>query len=145
MKRAVFCFFIFHLSSFIVSSASAQWTSIPNVLPVSEYAALAYADGVLWAGGDALVTSVDNGRTWTNVAAFPGRAVKDISFCDKLHGVIGTEGALYLTSDGGTTWTSRYVDKNNFKFVQVWRGDDRSSPGASGRLIYALNYDGSDF
>src|SRR5256885_13924087 len=101
---------LFHCVAAAVPSYAQLKNVAPNVLPVSDYGALCYKDGVLWAGGDALVLSSDLGITWRSVPSFPGRAVKDISFADKLHGVIGTEGALYLTEDGGASWHAEFVE-----------------------------------
>jgi len=130
--------FLALLSVALSTPAFAQWQNVgPNVLPAGDYGALAYRDGILWAGGDALVMSNDLGKSWSAVSSFPGRAVKDISFCDKLHGVVGTEGALYITNDGGNSWHAEFVAITN-QFVQVYCGD-------GGRVMYALNFTGSEF
>jgi photosystem II stability/assembly factor-like uncharacterized protein len=116
--------------------AHAQWRNVaPNVLPAGDYFAISHQGDIIWAGGDALVKSTDVGVNWMPVPSFPGHSIQDISFCDPLHGVIGTDGALFVTSDGGATWTSPFVGAA-YNFSQVYCA-------AAGRVVHALNFSNS--
>ena len=51
-----------------------------------------------------LLTSQDGGRTWENKAPESGKALNDLFLYDKTGWLIGTEGSIYYSVDGGSSW-----------------------------------------
>ena len=67
--------------------------------------------------GENFVRSVDGGNTWTTLPFDPATPTaipffdESISFVDELNGVVATgTDRLYVTDDGGVTWTERVLD-----------------------------------
>jgi photosystem II stability/assembly factor-like uncharacterized protein len=63
-----------------------------------------------WMGLDSpgpnLFRSQDGGVTWTEVSALPpALPVTAIVFGDPVHGTVETPDGIWVTRDGGTTWT----------------------------------------
>jgi photosystem II stability/assembly factor-like uncharacterized protein len=121
--------------SCIVGDACAQWTNVaPNLVPGAPFiGAMQFKDGIVWAGAYSLWYSPDTGKTWKQSANFPSANIADIAFYDKLHGLVATEDqGLFITIDGGSTWTQELSTGN---LVKV--GYNRSSSN-----LIALDIDG---
>lgn len=60
-----------------------------------------------WAVGYDLMRTSDRGQTWTYVLT-PAQVLRDVSFCDSLHGwAVGDHGTLLRSIDGGHTWLAQ--------------------------------------
>lgn len=60
--------------------------------------------------GDNFVRSLDGGDTWATLP-FNAETPTSISFVDELHGAVAVgSDRLYITDDGGVTWTERVLD-----------------------------------
>jgi photosystem II stability/assembly factor-like uncharacterized protein len=99
---------------FFAVEGRAQWVKIaPNVLPLipgnffSE-SALDFRSGILWAvSGNMLISSGDSGKSWSFHDLSSFSEIFDVCFFDQNTGLIttGIRGELYITHDGGQTWT----------------------------------------
>jgi hypothetical protein len=80
-----------------------SWTIIAPVLNVKRLEMTTLTDG--WAISDSeLFRTTDGGANWLSVMAQAG--LQAIGFCDAQHGaIVGLDGLLLRTSDGGQTWT----------------------------------------
>ena len=102
----------------VTSTDGKSWSQAEHV-PTRSTLTTVFSDGNrLWAGGhDAvIVTSGDDGRTWTQLYFDPERnqAIMDIYFSDEAHGVaIGSYGLYLYTSDGGKTWEETIIDEES--------------------------------
>jgi len=102
----------------VTSTDGKSWSQAEHV-PTRSTLTTVFNDGNrLWAGGhDAvIVTSGDDGRTWTQLYFDPERnqAIMDIYFSDEAHGVaIGSYGLYLYTSDGGKTWEETIIDEES--------------------------------
>lgn len=101
----------------LTSADGRQWTQLPTNTR-STLAAVAYADGHLWAAGhDGIVIhSADAGQTWQRQRLAPwakdaddpsaGAPILDLLFTDASHGfAIGAYSLMLVTADAGVTWT----------------------------------------
>src|SRR4051812_1220289 len=109
-------FIIFILLALAGGDAHSQWTNVAPKLfaPEQQYiGAIRFHGGVIWAGTTTLQYSNDTGKTWNAVPTFPAvpipwGGVSDIAIYDPLHvlvSFIGANAGLYLTTDGGQTWS----------------------------------------
>jgi len=94
------------LSTIAADGARGQWTKGPQVLtPQGWMGAIAYRDGMVWAGDYNLASSTDSGKTWTQLQVFGASDVTDISFLSRDTIAVGSYfGAVSITIDGGNTW-----------------------------------------
>ena len=87
---------------------AAQWKMIAaNVVSAVGAGAIHYKDGVLWAGTQELVYSLDSGKTWTrNSLSKKALLISSIDFVDRNIGIVSNWGKspVFLTTDGGSTW-----------------------------------------
>lgn len=99
-----------------------QWTQVSSTGligagPYRNQGAMAYTDGVAWAGVWDVYRSNDRGSTWTKVVS-PWRTLSGyivwISFLDKDHGCVSGQNGLLITQDGGITWKQVLWGKNIF-------------------------------
>ena len=93
--------------------AGADWQTVLSPAAV-RLQALAVIGENVWAGGSraSLFHSSDGGAHWTEASlARRGSAlptITSIKFDDALHGSVeADDGSVWLTSDGGSTWTLR--------------------------------------
>ena len=101
---------------------AARGSTIANAVPhtrTTEWwnAATAVAGGRFWAVGDAgaIVTSGNNGVTWTPQTSGTDENLYAVHFADALHGAaVGRRGAVVVTSDGGAHWSPRPLGKDVF-------------------------------
>src|SRR5665213_830787 len=86
--------------------ARGQWTKGPQAVVTQHWeGAIAYKDGMLWAGAANLASSTDSGRTWTQMQTFGQSDVTDISFLSRDTVAVGSVvGAIAITVDGGKSW-----------------------------------------
>jgi photosystem II stability/assembly factor-like uncharacterized protein len=104
------------------SNGYSQWRILtPSLLQYSSEIPnfITYSDGVLWAGAyGKMYKSLDRGRTWSPISYFTAYAAEFeaqgdgfvyADFIDRNNGVVSTIWhGMYVTTDGGTTWTQRY-------------------------------------
>jgi photosystem II stability/assembly factor-like uncharacterized protein len=124
-------------SSCIVGDACAQWNNVtPNLLKGADtVSAMQFRDGIVWAGSSNLYSSPDSGKTWLPCVAFPTSHISDISFYDKLRGLVATlDMGFFITTDGGLHWSQEF-QKINSSFVKV-------GYGGSATILLALTIDG---
>lgn len=55
--------------------------------------------------------SEDYGATWTDVYVADGSELGKVRFADDKNGVVVSKGLIYVTTDGGATWTKNTVDE----------------------------------
>lgn len=81
------------------------WTFL-NSAPLSGYYGADFVDAQRgWAVGNAIVSTVDGGQTWTFLAS-PSSTLRAVSFADALHGwAVGDGGVILATVDGGANWS----------------------------------------
>jgi photosystem II stability/assembly factor-like uncharacterized protein len=94
----------------VAGDAQAQWTiAAPNLLKATDTTgAMQFHNGILWAGGNELWSSLDSGRTWQKNVAFPNALISDIAFYDKLHGMVATlDMGFFFTINGGLSWLQK--------------------------------------
>jgi len=115
----------------LAASASAQWSVVaPKLLGIdTEYGAMQFRDGVVWAGCSNLWSSKDSGMTWQEINNFSQDMITDIAFYDKVTGLVCTLKGVFLTKDGGKNW-SRVL---NDEFRKV-------SFNGSSKIMHALTY-----
>jgi photosystem II stability/assembly factor-like uncharacterized protein len=85
----------------------AQWNiAAPALLKATDtVGAMQFHDGIVWAGGNTLWSSLDSGKTWQQNVAFPTASISDIAFYDKLHGMVATlDKGFFITVNGGLSW-----------------------------------------
>lgn len=94
------------------NDAGATWSTIPatGLDTVCAIAASPASPGVIYAAGDGIALSADDGQTWAALDPDPGRPLDIHALAaDPVHQgvlVLGTRfGQIYRTSDGGITWT----------------------------------------
>jgi hypothetical protein len=78
---------------------------------------VATVGGKFWVVGDggAIITSSDDGVTWTAQTSGTTENLYSIAFADADHGAaVGRRGTVLVTSDGGTTWTPRPLGRDIF-------------------------------
>jgi len=71
---------------------------------------LYFKNGVLWGGYKSVLYSLDTGKTWsTSIATLPNitEAVQSIDFFDSQNGLVRTNNYIYITTNGGTTWSQQ--------------------------------------
>jgi photosystem II stability/assembly factor-like uncharacterized protein len=85
----------------------------------------------IWAVGDwerTVLHSRDGGLTWEHQMVGPGYGyLWDVSFADSLNGAtVGGSGLIYITNDGGRTWTQRSAGGINYAWWGVeWVGPSK--------------------
>ena len=135
MRYLRFSCFIFAalLVFFAEQDVCGQWVNVaPGLLPKStEFGAMCFKNGILWAGNTELWKSQDTGKTWMR-SNFPTTSIiTDISFFDILTGVVSTEpGNVFLTNDGGQSW------KNILNPPLIYRVNFNQSS----KIIHALQF-----
>jgi hypothetical protein len=116
LVRNIIFFFVVLVGVTPVQPVRAQWgIAASHLLPPlsNSGGAIAYQSGVLWVGGLELWSSTNLGQTWQHISSLPSCTIRDIYFYDRLNGLVGTEdGNVYLTRNGGTTWTSILTGRN---------------------------------
>ena len=103
------------------------WDSISVSSPSVSYQfeALKFTDmNTGYAGGiknnlQALVKTIDNGSTWSEVTPDTAslNAIKSISFVDQQYGFAATRYNIYKTVDGGSTWITMNVPAINMEDI----------------------------
>ncbi len=99
----------------LTSTLNAQWSNISAgkvplgaTIPGSG-SCIVVREGTIWAGyANQLWSSTNEGATWTNItpaAKPPADVIFDADLFDRNTGVICSRGTVYLTNNGGTTWT----------------------------------------
>ena len=99
------------------SDGGLTWDSLAVGAPTDAFdltelqftdAANGFVGGVRVGGTQALLKSVDNGNTWSEITPqpFSTDGVSALRFRDALYGLVASDTTLHRTADGGTTWTS---------------------------------------
>ncbi len=87
-----------------------QWAVVDNTTLGGSIVSghLFFKDGLLWCGTRSLFVSNDTGVTWSvllNPPALSNQQVTNVEFFDLQHGIVVTTGKLYITNNGGSTWS----------------------------------------
>lgn len=91
-------------SIYKTTDGGVSWTW-ETPLPYGDYLSIDAVGDIAYAAGTQLVKSVDAGDNWTVLRNLPYRA-HGISFHDDLTGwMVGENGTIEHTTDGGATWT----------------------------------------
>jgi photosystem II stability/assembly factor-like uncharacterized protein len=98
----------------IWSADGKSWQQAEAVPARATLTAVTSREGRLWAAGhdSVILTSGDNGRTWTLQNSDPEREqpILDILFMDAEHGLaVGAYGLFLVTYDGGISWEDSQV------------------------------------
>ena len=89
-----------------VTSAECQWQKLSQIDRAYIGGAFAYRTGTFWAGNVSLYKSTDSCKTWTKKGPFSTDPIMGIDFYDKVNGAVILQfGQVYITRDGGNTWT----------------------------------------
>lgn len=89
----------------------------------------------LYGGAGAIIYSTDDGNSYQALSADFVDDLEGVSFCDGLHGIAVTHGALIVTSDGGAAWHRQSVGTDLYlRSVRMvgdvgWAAGMRWSPG----------------
>ncbi len=126
-----------------VHNVSAQWKNIaPNIVtpPYSLFGAISYHNGTIIAAisGTAICISSDDGISWQTVPApyAVGDQPQDVDIFDGQNAIIATyKSGLYITHDGGLTWTATglITSLNAAKFLGTSKDIIAAAP--FGRLL----------
>ncbi|MEP7147797.1 MAG: YCF48-related protein [Acidobacteriota bacterium] len=80
-----------------------------------------------------LLTSRDSGRSWENRTPEAGKALNDLLIRDKTAWLVGAEGSIYNSTDGGTSWAkSKSPTKLNLLHIlsldrnNIWISGDQA-------------------
>jgi photosystem II stability/assembly factor-like uncharacterized protein len=91
------------------ASASYQLAAVDFVTPTAGWVVMESAPQTF-----AVLHTANSGETWTRQLTGPAGSIGEYArFFDPAHGVLvllGTHGALYQTSDGGSTWSLHTLD-----------------------------------
>jgi photosystem II stability/assembly factor-like uncharacterized protein len=142
--------------SLITRAGAAQWASQPSPTDVELRGLQLVSPRVAWASGvrGTVIRSVDGGRHWTRDTV-PGAGALDlraIAATSPLvaHAMsIADSSSIYRTTDGGTTWSRRWIATKKGTFldaVQFWdarHGIAMSDP-VDGRFLLITTSDGGD-
>lgn len=98
--------------------AQAQWTNLTNPSSYHLYNLDVVSNDVIFAGGygGSLVKTTDGGQTWQSKGYGNNNWVTKIQFLDESNGFVctqsgnSTHGDVYVTQNGGDTWTSLHSD-----------------------------------
>jgi len=114
------CFFIAFISLIFAVPAITQWTNISTGKITPAARAGGYGDAMCWNSGNlwyawdyqVWVTN-DFGATWTSRSSnLPHEIITDIDFIDANNGVVSCRTGVYVTANGGTSWTQKHVAPN---------------------------------
>ena len=97
------------LSSILLSTASAQWSTVPSGSSDNLLGIYLLDSGVAYAVGEGgtILKSTDAGTTWGALVSGTTRALYDLYFFDDSQGLaVGDNGLILRTTDGGVTWPS---------------------------------------
>lgn len=113
--RVVSRLLAFIILFFLTSALHAQWTNISagklplGATPPGSGSCIVVRGGTIWAGyANQLWSSTNEGATWTNITPAgkpPADLIFDADLFDPNNGVICSRGTVYLTNNGGTTWS----------------------------------------
>ncbi len=122
------------------SNSRAQWTHLAthifNSNPGSSGGTLYFKDGVLWGGLRQILYSRDTGKTW-NVSLNSmtgGETVMNFDFYNSLQGLCRTANHLYITQNGGASWTVQNTPGNPGSRYSIFAG--------TSNIIISLAQDG---
>ena len=139
-----------------VLSAGAQWHSLASPTEVELRGLSVVSPRVVWASGmrGTVLRSTDGGDSWER-DTLPGAAMLDFRAIaatsrDVAHVLsIGDSSRIYRTTDGGRTWSLRFVSTRKGSFfdaIQFWdakHGIAMSDP-VDGRFLIVTTDDGGD-
>lgn len=114
----------------------AAWPAAAS-LPCWVHGAAAAGDNVwLLCERGAVLRSTDMGAKWETTRIDTDGKLRDIAFLDEKRGVIAADaGTLWMTADGGRTWTARKLDT----------ADPLTSVTAVGERLWVGGYGGTVF
>ena len=82
--------------------------------------------------------SLDGGQTWTSVAGFPvGRTTLSLAIAGNTAAVAGTDQGIWLSQDGGSSWTESNVKQDRIDAVSLspsFAIDGRGLAGSAGGM-----------
>ncbi|MBD3383476.1 T9SS type A sorting domain-containing protein [candidate division KSB1 bacterium] len=92
--------------------------------------------------GGAAFRSLDNGDSWSPVSLpnINGRDLYDISFGTSTHGmIVGEEGVVYLTEDGGNTWSEEQAESVRLLGLSAVDMNVAMAVGDSGTVLKSVD------
>lgn len=94
-----------------------------------------------------LLSTTTGGSSWKAVAEFRGDTLLDVDFVDKTHGwVVGTEGFIYKTEDGGRSWRvqtangAEWIAQRKVASSEVVSESDAASRASINESIAAIQF-----
>lgn len=113
----VSCCIIAFITFLFAAGALAQWTNISTgkITPAARQnglgSCMAYNSGKFWYAWDyQLWMTNDFGATWTaKNGNLPNSVIIDMDFIDANNGVLVNSIGVYVTANGGTTWTQKHT------------------------------------
>ena len=122
----------------------STWTAV-SLPPVADIMSVDVTNDAVWVGtaGKLVYRSVDQGQTWqggvtlgTQVQVDDGHYVTDISAISDMEAVVVCENALWVTVDGGSTWSPRALGVSEPLESIAVRGDGVWVCGSDGLVLY---------
>ncbi|MDP4219080.1 MAG: T9SS type A sorting domain-containing protein [Bacteroidota bacterium] len=130
---------------FTPAESPGQWshlaTHIFNSSPGSSGGAIHFKNGILWAGLREILCSRDSGKTWT--VSLPsmvgGELVMNIDFFDNTTGLCRTPNHLYITKDGGLSWSEQPAPGSSGSRYSIFAGAATNIISLAQNGIYVSN------
>ncbi len=89
-----------------------------------------------------IYSTTDEGKSWTEIDSglIPGYALYKVRFSDKENGwIVGGEGMVYRTANGGKNWTA--INQEPYKFNSIYFVDENTgwAVGDSGIIVHTTD------
>ena len=137
---AIFALFIFN-SSFLISNCMCQWIQVSNGMGNQTILSLAYIGNSIFAGGNGVYLSTNNGTSWTQT---PLNNTSVWSFAVNGNYIFaGTNGGIYLSTNSGTTWTQTSLN-NHWVWSLAVNGNNIFA-GTHGSGVYLSTNNGTSW